>query len=63
MRRLQWFRDKVLPQIGLTIRNCIAMAKKEFSTLSPGQLSAVSRQAYRLLLQYIRPQLDPILDR
>ncbi len=54
-RRLQWFRETILPQIGRAIGNIIAEARNAFSTLSPVQTDAVSRQAYNLLLNFLHP--------
>lgn len=59
-RRLQWFRDTVLPQIDREIRNSIAQVRSAFSTLSPGQLAAVSRRAHDLLIKNLLHIMLPL---
>ncbi len=59
-RRLQWFRDTVLPQIDREIRNSIAQVRSAFSTLSPGQMAAVSRRAYNLLIKNLLQIMLPL---
>ncbi|MEF2643958.1 MAG: hypothetical protein U0M50_07840 [Paramuribaculum sp.] len=59
--RLLWFSETILPQIGRLIRDAVSQARNAFSTLSPGQIAAVSRQAYNTAIQFIRPHFDPLL--
>lgn len=60
--RLLWFSETILPQIGRLIRDAVSQARNAFSTLSPGQIAAVSRQAYNTAIQFIRPHFDPLLS-
>lgn len=59
-RRLQWFRETVLPQIDREIRNSIDQARSAFSTLSPGQIAAVSRRAHNMLIKNLLQIMVPL---
>ncbi len=61
-RYLQWFRDTIIPQIVPKVSESMYVVGKVFSRLSPGQIAAVSRQAYKLLTKSIRRTMKPLLD-
>lgn len=56
-RRLQWFRDTILPKLQRLLSACISEARNAFASLSHSQAEAVSRRACLLMVKSILPEL------
>ena len=56
-RRLQWFRDTILPKLQRLLSACISEARNAFASLSHSQAGAVSRRACLLMVKSILPEL------
>ena len=61
-RYLQWFRKEIIPEIMSAVRERMYVVGKVFAKLTPAQIAAVSSRAYKLLTQYIRRAMDPLLN-
>lgn len=61
-RYLQWFRKEIIPEIMSAVRERMYVVGKVFAKLTPAQIAAVSSRAYKLLTQYIRRAMEPLLN-
>lgn len=61
-RYLQWFRKEIIPEIMSAVRERMYVVGKVFAKLTPAQIAAVSSRTYKLLTQYIRRAMEPLLN-